>query len=192
MFKFLSSFMHQSNNPSFSSYAKKFLHLSIASISIAAMSLLIGCSSTNMRNSDSNSSLNSEGTQNFELIGQIQLPPGAKIINERTLILGAGDAWVGRITMEVGKDTNNSYQFFMDQYPKQGWSLITASRGSNSLIVFTKQDRSATIEIRDGTIAVTPTVILTVAPKSVTPSYVAPVVPASSVVPLSPVMPVKN
>jgi hypothetical protein len=156
------------------------------------MSLLIGCSSTNMRNSDSNSSLNSEGTQNFELIGQIQLPPGAKIINERTLILGAGDAWVGRITMEVGKDTNNSYQFFMDQYPKQGWSLIAASRGSNSLIVFTKQDRSATIEIRDGTIAITPTVILTLAPKSVTPSSVAPVVPASSVVPLSPVMPVKN
>jgi len=190
--KFLSSFMHQFNNSSLISYAKNFLQLSTASISLAAMSLLIGCSSTNMRNSDSNSSLNSEGTQNFELIGQIQLPPGAKIINERTLILGAGDAWVGRITMEVGKDTNNSYQFFMDQYPKQGWSLISASRGSNSLIVFIKQDRSATIEIRDGTIAVTPTVILTVAPKSVTPSSGAPVVPATSVVPLSPVMPVKN
>jgi hypothetical protein len=96
----------------------------------------------------------------------MQMPTGAKIINERTLILGAGDAWVGRITMEVGKDTNNAYQFFMDQYPRQGWNLVTAARGANSLIVFTRGDRTATIEIRDGTLAVTPTVVLTVSPKN--------------------------
>ena len=76
--------------------------------------------------------------------------------------------------MEIGRDTNDVYQFFMEQYPKQGWGLISASRGSNSLIVFLRQDRTATIEIRDGTLAATPTVILTVAPKSNTPNTASP------------------
>lgn len=140
----------------------------------ASLCLVAGCGSTSLQKTDSQSPSASEPTANFELIGQIQLPPGAKIINERTLILGAGDAWVGRITMEVGRDTNDVYQFFMEQYPKQGWGLISASRGSNSLIVFLRQDRSATIEIRDGTIAANPTVILTVAPKSLTPMTTSP------------------
>jgi hypothetical protein len=88
--------------------------------------------------------------------------------------------------MEVGKDTNTAYSFFMEQYPRQGWSLVSAVRGANSLIVFTKQDRNATIEIRDGTLAVSATAILTVTPRTTAPSIpqgggsVTPIAPMAS------------
>jgi hypothetical protein len=122
-----------------------------------------GCSTTPLGKSDQASTAGE--VPNVELLGQMQLPPGSKIVNERTLILGAGDSWVGRITMEVGKDTNNAYSFFMDQFPRQGWVLVSAVRGANSLVVFNKQDRNATIEIRDGSLGMSATAVLTVTPK---------------------------
>ena len=67
--------------------------------------------------------------------------------------------------MEVGKDTNTAYSFFLEQYPRQGWQLVSAVRGANSLIVFTRQDRNATVEIRDGSLAVSATAVLTMTPR---------------------------
>ena len=154
--------------------------LSALTISLAS-ALLVGCSNTPLRTADTSSASGAEQVPNVELLGQLQLPTGARIINERTLILGAGDSWVGRITMEVGKDTNTAYSFFMEQYPKQGWSLVSAVRGANSLIVFTKQDRNATIEIRDGSLAVSATAILTVTPRATGPAAQFGAVPSASV-----------
>jgi len=128
--------------------------------------LMTGCSTAPSHTADTSSSTGAEQVPNVELLGQLQLPTGARIINERTLILGAGDSWVGRITMEIGKDTNTAYSFFLDQYPRQGWTLVSAVRGANSLIVFNKQDRNATIEIRDGSLAVGATAVLTVTPRA--------------------------
>ncbi len=158
----------------------------VAALALAASTVLVGCSTTPMHTADTSSASGAEQIPNVELLGQLQLPTGAKIINERTLILGAGDSWVGRITMEVGKDTNTAYSFFMEQYPRQGWSLVSAVRGANSLIVFTKQDRNATIEIRDGTLAVSATAILTVTPRTTAPS-----IPqgGGSVTPIAPMAP---
>ena len=169
MFKLQSLYLEHFKNT-----ALNLCSISACVLTTASLCLMVGCASTSLQKTDSGSTPSGEPAANFELIGQIQLPPGSKIVNERTLILGAGDAWVGRITMEIGRDTNDVYQFFMEQYPKQGWGLISASRGSNSLIVFLRQDRTATIEIRDGTLAATPTVILTVAPKSNTPNTASP------------------
>lgn len=152
--------------------------------------VLIGCSSTPLRTADTSSASGSEQVPNVELLGQLQLPTGAKIINERTLILGAGDSWVGRITMEVGKDTNTAYSFFLEQYPRQGWQLVSAVRGANSLIVFTRQDRNATVEIRDGSLAVSATAVLTMTPRP-SSSGAAPQ-PGVNATPIAPISPARN
>ena len=127
---------------------------------------LVSCSNTPLKTADTSSGSTEEQVANIESLGQLSLPTGAKIINERTLILGSGDAWFGRITMEVNKDTNVAYGFFMEQFPKQGWSLVSTSRGANSWIVFSKQDRVANIEIKDGSLGVSASAVITVTPKS--------------------------
>ena len=86
----------------------------------------------------------------FEGLTSNTLPAGAKMINDQTLILGSGDSWVGKITLDVGKDAAIAYRFFLDQYPKQGWSLLSTVRGQNSMLVFTKEDRNATVLITEG------------------------------------------
>jgi hypothetical protein len=103
-----------------------------------------------------------------DILGQTQLPVGAKILNERSLILGTGDQWVGRVSLDVGRDVSAAYKFFLDAYPQQGWTLVTAVRGPTSLLVFTKQERNATVELQEGVVWGGGNVTLTVSPRNAT------------------------
>jgi hypothetical protein len=103
-----------------------------------------------------------------DFLGQTQLPAGTKILYEESLIIGSGDNWVGRVMLDVGKDSKSAYSFFLDQYPQQGWTLLTAIRGKTSLLVFTKLDRSATIELSESTLLNSTLVTLTITPKNTT------------------------
>ena len=99
-----------------------------------------------------------------EAVGQSALPPGATFRPENSLIIGSGDQWVGRVVADVGRDVEAAFRFFIDTYPAQGWTLISAVRGKTSLLVFTKQDRTATIELGEGGLIGGGSLALTVAP----------------------------
>ncbi len=138
------------------------MKIKIVSLSLAAL-LLGGCASTGT--SLAGSSATSSASVDF--MGQTQLPAGTRILYDQSLIIGSGDNWVGRVVLDVGKDSMAAYSFFLDQYPQQGWTLLTAIRGKTSLLVFTKQDRSATVEMNEGSLLNSTIVTLTVTPKNV-------------------------
>ena len=94
------------------------------------------------------------------------LPPGAVFRAEQSLIFGTGDQWVGRLVADVGRDVDAAYRYFAEQYPVQGWTLISAVRGKNSLLVFTRQDRTATVELTEGHALGGGAVVVTVSPRS--------------------------
>ena len=64
-----------------------------------------------------------------QLLGQLPLPPGAVIRADQSLIIGAGDNWVGRVMLDVGRDVDAAYRFFLETYPAQGWTVVSVSRG---------------------------------------------------------------
>lgn len=101
-----------------------------------------------------------------EVVGTSALPPGAVFKSEQSLIIGAGDQWVGRVVADVGRDTDGAFRFFLDTYPAQGWTLISSVRGRISLLVFTKQDRTATVELAEGGVLGSAQVTLTVSPRN--------------------------
>ncbi len=94
------------------------------------------------------------------------LPPGAVFKAESSLVFGTGDQWVGRIAADVGRDVDAVYRYFAEQYPVQGWTLISAVRGKTSLLVFTRQDRTATVELSEGNALTGGSVVVTVSPRS--------------------------
>ena len=83
------------------------------------------------------------------LLGTLPIPPGAKIVADQSLIIGSGDTWVGRLSLDVGRDVTAAYQYFLDAFQAQGWTLQAAVRSKTSLLVFTRSGRSATIEFQD-------------------------------------------
>jgi hypothetical protein len=100
-----------------------------------------------------------------QLLGQLPLPPGAVIRADQSLIIGAGDNWVGRVVLDVGRDFDAAYRYFLETYPAQGWTVVSAVRGKNSLMVMTRQERTATFEMVDGGMMGS-SVSLTMAPRN--------------------------
>ena len=85
-------------------------------------------------------------------------------------MMGSGENWIGRVVLDMTQNHVEAYNFFAEQYPQQGWVLISAVRGKTSLLVFTKADRSATVEIQDGMLMNGATAVLTISPKNAQPA----------------------
>ena len=110
-----------------------------------------------------------------EQFGRTPLPVGTKVRTNDSLILGVGDNWLGRAVFEMPTDASASFVFFADQFPRQGWTAVSAMRGKKSLLVFTRADRSATLEIEDSGLFGHAMLTMTVSPMpSAAPANAAP------------------
>jgi hypothetical protein len=136
-------------------------------LGMTALMLMTGCSS--LSNDDAMRGSGADPAK--ELISSNQLPGGSKINTTASLVMGSGDNWFGRVVLELPSG-NAAYSFFLEQYPQQGWTLVSAVRGKSSLLVFTKSDRSATVEMTDATGLSSAGAVLTVSPKSALPQPV--------------------
>ncbi len=101
-----------------------------------------------------------------QLLGQLSLPTGARLMSDQSLIIGSGDNWVGRVVLDVGRNLDAAYAFFLETYPAQGWTVVSAVRGKTSFLVLTRQERTATIEMVDGGVLGAGWIALTMAPRN--------------------------
>ena len=129
-------------------------------LALLAAELLSACGT--MANSDG--AADNGQRPSLEKFGSMTMPAGTKLRTGDSLIFGATDGWLGRAVFEIPSDANQAYNFFADQMPRQGWSLVTSVRGKKSLLVYTRADRSATIEIDDAGLFASSLVSMTVAP----------------------------
>ena len=114
-------------------------------LALITAALLSACGTT--VKSDSNA--DNAQRPSMEQLGRMPLPVGTKLRTGESLIFGVGEGWLGRAVFELPNDANSSYNFFAEQLPRQGWSMVASVRGKKSLLVFTRAERAATIEIED-------------------------------------------
>ncbi len=129
------------------------------------LALLTACANTTMPPAVSTGSDGQVPNAN-QLLGQLSLPPGARLLSDQSLIIGSGDNWVGRVVLDVGRNPDTAYGFFLETYPPQGWAVVSAVRGKTSLLVLTRQERTATVELIDGGLLGTSQIVLTMAPRN--------------------------
>jgi hypothetical protein len=97
---------------------------------------------------------------------QMPLPKDARISPDKSLILGEGDNWAGRIELSSSMDPLGASAFFVTEYPKNGWQLISSTKAKLSILVFTSITRTLTLEITEGgPLAAKSMIVMTVAPK---------------------------
>jgi hypothetical protein len=96
---------------------------------------------------------NSSAPQSGQFTG-VALPEGYSLDNDRSLALGAGDKWIGRISFTSGMSTNDMFDFYRREMPKYGWVEGTVVRGESSLITFTSSatSRVAVVQITGRTL----------------------------------------
>jgi len=100
------------------------------------------------------------------LFNQMPLPKDARISPDKSLILGEGDNWAGRIELSSSMEPLEASAFFTTEYPKHNWQLISSTKAKLSILVFTSSTRSLTLEITEGgPLAAKSMIVMTVAPK---------------------------
>jgi hypothetical protein len=142
------------------------MNFSIFSKSLIATTLLssvlLGCASS----SDSSATSEEQEIQS-QLLGDMPLPAGSKILSSDSLIIGRGDNWVGRAVLSGVQNSTDIYAFFQAEYPKAGWTTVSAIKAKTSILVFTKGDRTSTVELNYGSFTGPKTLItITASPKN--------------------------
>ena len=100
------------------------------------------------------------------LFNQMPLPRDARISPDKSLILGEGDNWAGRIELSSSMEPLEASAFFITEYPKHNWQLISSTKAKLSILVFTSISRTLTLEITEGgPLAAKSMIVMTVAPK---------------------------
>jgi len=100
------------------------------------------------------------------LFNQMPLPKDARISPDKSLILGEGDNWAGRIELSSSMEPLEASAFFTTEYPKHNWQLISSTKAKLSILVFTSSTRTLTLEITEGgPLAAKSMIVMTVAPK---------------------------
>ena len=100
------------------------------------------------------------------LFNQMPLPKDARISPDKSLILGEGDNWAGRIELSSSMEPLEASAFFTTEYPKHNWQLISSTKAKLSILVFTSGSRTLTLEITEGgPLAAKSMIVMTVAPK---------------------------
>jgi hypothetical protein len=102
-----------------------------------------------------------------QLLGDMPLPAASKMIGSDSLIIGRGDNWVGRVVLSGVQTPTDIYAFFQAEYPRAGWTTVSAVKSKTSILVFTKGDRTSTIELAEGPFSGPKTMItITASPKN--------------------------
>ena len=134
-------------------------------LSLTAFLLISGCATTDNLG---DLSKRFDDIKKIETLffNQMPLPKDARISPDKSLILGEGDNWAGRIELSSSMDPLGASAFFVTEYPKNGWQLISSTKAKLSILVFTSITRTLTLEITEGgPLAAKSMIVMTVAPK---------------------------
>ncbi|MEC7489586.1 MAG: hypothetical protein VYA17_08355 [Pseudomonadota bacterium] len=83
----------------------------------------------------------------FAQFPDIAVPAGSTMNVDRSLILGARDSWIGRLSLDTSASSAVAYDFFLREMPKYRWREVTTVRSEISILTFTRDKRVATIQI---------------------------------------------
>jgi hypothetical protein len=85
-----------------------------------------------------------------QLANDFPFPQGARVDHDKTIILGGGANWTGRVLFSTSSSPTEVFDFYRDQLPAAGWQTISLIKAKTSILTFVKQDRSVTVDISDG------------------------------------------
>ena len=91
-------------------------------------------------------------TPTFGQFTDIPIPDGARMDADRSLLVGPGENWVGRLVYSVRwSNAPDLFDFFKAKMPSYQWQEISSVRADISVMTWQRADRIATIQIEETT-----------------------------------------
>ena len=81
---------------------------------------------------------------------------GSDSINiSRSLLLNSGEQWIGQAVIQSSQSIEAAFNYYSDEMPTFGWSLITSVQSKISVLNYEKGARFASVKIDANDIVVT-------------------------------------
>lgn len=141
--------------------------LKISKVSLISALFLLGACTQSVGITPTPQSTNSSGQAgqpSFSQFQDIPIPTGARMNLDRTVILGAPESWIGRLTLDANHNPAVLFDFFKQRTPEFGWQEVTTVRAATSFMTYTRSNRVLNIQIKAKTLQGSE-VDLTVSPK---------------------------
>lgn len=116
-----------------------------------ALLLLAGaCNSVNLGTSDGDAA----GDGVVPVVAGIALPQGYSVDRGRSLVLGEGENWTGRLAYTINSKPDDMVTFFRRQMPGFGWEEVSVVHAEQSVLTFVspRTQRATTITIEGRTL----------------------------------------
>lgn len=113
----------------------------VAAVLMAAFLVLAGCASSGGGN----------GKQAPQFT-DIPLPQGYEVDSGKTMVLGSGNTWSGRLVYFINSTPSQMFDFYRQQMSGMGWRVVSLYRAPTSVLTYAKAGRVATIQINSGMI----------------------------------------
>ncbi|MCR9257778.1 MAG: hypothetical protein NXI16_16975 [Alphaproteobacteria bacterium] len=84
----------------------------------------------------------------FSEFTDVPIPSESEMDLEETIILGAEEGWIGRLSMNSTHSMGDMYSFYDTEMPKFGWTRLTVVRSEISTLTFQRAGRIATITLQ--------------------------------------------
>ena len=136
------------------------------SLAISLLFILVACGrSLGVTPAPTNTESSSSPEQpSFSQFQDVPIPTNAEMNLDRTVILGAPESWIGRLTLETSHNPVKVFNFFKQRTPEFGWQEVTSIRSATSFLTYTQTIRVLTIQITGKTLRGSE-VVMTVSPK---------------------------
>jgi len=84
----------------------------------------------------------------FSNYPDVPLPGGTEIDVEKTMTVGGGENWYGRLVLNASFGAFQMFDFYKQKMAEFGWQEFSAVRGPISVLTYSRQNRVATIQIQ--------------------------------------------
>ena len=106
------------------------------------MALLVGCETITPNGKEQETKLIID-----MLLSDMPLPERSSIQTDKTVIIGSGGGWAGKIVLHAPQSKSQALKFFRDNTVGSGWQLLSSTVSDSIIMVYRKNDIYSTIEI---------------------------------------------
>ena len=161
-------------------YCIKLRHLLTLLALLLTLPMLASCGafSTRLGSGGNQDSFSSRDAAGLDIVNDIPIPQGAVLDNDRSLILGRGSNWTGRLVFRVNRPTTSLFSLYQSEMPQFGWQSISVIQDEVGILQYVMANRFVTVRISGSGLRGSRVSIL-MAPRSSNNDSVAPLSPGA-------------
>ena len=116
-------------------------------VALCFLLLLWSCYTTKLESGRSGQGSLSVSQTGLDIVNDVPIPRGAVLDTERSLVLGRGSSWTGRLVFRVNRPTTVLFSLYQSEMPQFGWQSLSVIQDDVSILQYLLGTRLATVRI---------------------------------------------